>query len=676
MLYYQSTPPVSADDLLGDSIKSAGLSRYKEMGEGFATLTKTIQSMDADAAKFAKTMGRTSEISLALKQNLNASYGAIVDLGGKMSDAVDMQEGLFEASGRNLILLKSQAKELFAASSVSGIGSDKLQESFYDVGMEVAHIGENMFKISEVANQMGVNAQTVSATVTGNLDKLNRYGFANGVEGLAKMAGKAQALKFDVSETFNLAENLMSPEKAIEVAASIQRLGGAATALTDPLKLMDLAQNDVGGLQDEIAKLAQQYTFFDEKTQSFQIMKGAKGQLREVAVALDIDRGEFEKLALASANVNKKMSEMRLGFDASKEDKELLANLSQLENVAGGGKEYKVTYFDKDGTEQTKRLADIGTRELEIIKENNKAKTGDKDDPAEKQLIKMAENQLGQYGKLIVAQEKIANTLTNTIGGSKLGEGLLTAANEEFKDTAKNFGKTFGAGSEFEKSIQKEVLTIGNTTELLNAMVTGNFKKIMEEVVAIGAIAGGGVKEFAEAETRTLKNKLTDVTTVASITEMNVTGVSTLNFGDIPALKTLLGIHDGFYTPVGDLIQTPNGIIEPHPKDYMLLATELPKVLQLSSESGMKKVLNEKMRSVNESIIQSTMNNNTNNNTNTTPQKQEVVHTVNFKVSVDTPRNKLSDMLVEELPKNKTLIEYIVKHFENTKTSGGITSRK
>jgi hypothetical protein len=673
MLYYQSTPPVSADDLLGDSIKSAGLSRYKEMGEGFATLTKTIQSMDADAAKFAKTMGRTSEISLALKQNLNASYGAIVDLGGKMSDAVDMQEGLFEASGRNLILLKSQAKELFAASSVSGIGSDKLQESFYDVGMEVAHIGENMFKISEVANQMGVNAQTVSATVTGNLDKLNRYGFANGVEGLAKMAGKAQALKFDVTETFNLAENLMSPEKAIEVAASIQRLGGAATALTDPLKLMDLAQNDVGGLQDEIAKLAQQYTFFDEKTQSFQIMKGAKGQLREVAAALDIDRGEFEKLALASANVNKKMSEMRLGFDASKEDKELLANLSQLENVAGGGKEYKVTYFDKDGTEQTKRLADIKTRDLEIIKENNKAKNiGDKDDPAGKQLIKMAENQLGQYGKLIVAQEKIANTLTNTIGGSKLGEGLLKGAVAEFEKTSVNFGNTFGAGSEFEKNIQKEVLTIENTTKLLNAMVTGNFKKIMEEVVAIGAIAGGGVKEFAEKETLTLKTALTDVTTVASITDMNVASISSVNFGDVTALKAALGIHDGFYTPVGDTVKTPSGNIEIHEKDYFLAATQLPDVLQKSVNKGLMDVLKIQGQSMNAAM----MSTNTQTQQQSQPQKQEVVHTVNFKVSVDTPRNKLSDMLVEELPKNKTLMEYIVKHFENTKTSGGITSRK
>jgi hypothetical protein len=33
-------------------------------------------------------------------------------------------------------------------------------------------------------------------------------------------------------------------------------------------------------------------------------------------------------------------------------------------------------------------------------------------------------------------------------------------------------------------------------------------------------------------------------------------------------------------------------------------------------------------------------------------------------------------MLVEELPKNPTLMQYIVKHFDNTKTSGGMTSKK
>jgi hypothetical protein len=676
MLYYHGgggTPP-AADDLLGDSLKSAGLSRYKELSDGLKDLTKTIQTMDASASKFVKTMGLTAESSLGLKKNLNASYSSIVDLGGKMSDAVDLQEGLFKASGRNLILLKSQSDELFAASSVSGIGSEKLQESFYDAGMEVAHIAENIFKVSEVSNQMGVNAQAVSAVVTANLDKLNRYGFTNGVEGLAKMAGKAQALKFDVNETFQLAEQLMSPEKAIEIGAAIQRLGGASSALTDPLRLMDLAQNNLPELQNELGKLAKQYTYFNEETQSFQIMKGAKNQLREVANELGIGREEFEKLALNSANLNKKMSEMRFGFDVPNEDKELLANLAQLEDVGGGQKEYKVTYFDKDGAEQTKRLADISTTELEIIKQSNQAKTVNKDDPAGKQLIDMAKGQLGEYGKLVAAQEKIANTITNTIGGSKLGQELLVAAREEFESTASSVSTAFGTGSEFESKLNSGALNIDNTTKLLAAMVTGDFKKVIDQMVVVSSIAGAGVSKFVTDEKRKITGALSDTSNISQITDMNVATVGNITFaGSISEIKTLLG-GDTFREPRygGDTLKTPSGDIVLHDKDYFLAATQLPDVLQKSVNKGVMDVLKLERQSLN-SVMQTT---NTQTQPQTQPQKQEVVHTVNFKVSVDTPRNKLTDMLVEELPKNPTLMQYIVKHFDNTKTSGGMVAKK
>ena len=665
--YLQTTPPAS-EDLLGAGLKSGYLSKYEELRGGMADVFKTVQSMDAEASKFVKTMGLTTEASSGLKKNLNASYSSIVDLGGKMSDAVDLQEGLFKASGRNLILLKSQAAELFAASSVSGIGSDKLQESFFDAGMEVAHIAENIFKVSEVSSQMGVNAQAVSAVVTANLDKLNRYGFTNGVEGLAKMAGKAQALKFDVSETFDLADKLMSPEKAIETAAAIQRLGGASSALTDPLRLMDLAQNNLPELQNELAKLAKQYTYFNEETQSFQIMKGARNQLKEVADALDMDRGEFEKLALSSANLNKKMSEMRLSFDVPNEDKELLANLAQLEDVGGGKKEYMVTYFDKSGAEQTKKLSDIKTKDLEIIKEGNKAKTN-KDEPAGKQLVDMAGKQLGEYGKLVAAQEKIANTISNTIGGSKLGTELLEDANKEFSRTAKNVSDAFGKGSEFEKNLNNGTLTMTNTMDLLEAMASGNFKKIMTEFTDLASIAGNSLKTFVLNEGTEITSKLSSA---ASIVSMNAT-VDTLTIaGKTAAEIVTLFTPDGFYTPVGDTVKTPSGNIEIHEKDYFLAATQLPDVLQKSVNKGLMDVLKIERQSM-DAVMMTT---NTQTQQQTQPQKQEVVHTVNFKVSVDGPKNKLTDMLIEELPKNPTLMQYIVKHFDNTKTSGGMVVKK
>jgi hypothetical protein len=618
--------------------------------------------MDVEMTKVVKTMGINTAQSLQLKQNFNEYYQEIVNLGGKFSDVTAQQEALLNVSGRNLISLKSQSEQLFAAVSVTGIKAEELQKSFYDAGMEGAHIAENIVKIVEVSNQLGVNAQAVAGTVTTNLDKLNRFGFTNGVEGLAKMAGKAQALRFDVTETFELADDLMSPEKAIETAAAIQRLGGAATALTDPLKLMDLAQNDVGGLQDELGKLAKQYTYMDEKTGTFQIMPGARRQLKEVADALGIDRKEFEKMALETSKLEDKMSKISFpDLDISKEDKEQLANLAQLQ-IKDGKQEYVVNYTDKDGVLKTEKLSEIGTEQLALIKEQNKAVEGK--DPQE-QLVNIAKDQLGQFGRLAAANERIANTIPLTIASSKGGEAGLKFAADTNTGIAEAAAMAFGPKSSFKTGMDD----FGSDAKKIGGLLTTSVTEIVTTLTSMSATLFKSTLEF----TTTLANQITNLKIDPEELKKKAKD------GFYAPSDGIKSVNDGFKQPqqIGDSLKTPTGTFDIYEKDYMLIATQLPEVLQKSSETGMKNVLNEKMGDISSIISGALSNINTNSNKeNSQSQKQEVVHTVNFKISVDGPKNKLTDMLVEELPKNPTLMQYIVKHFDNTKTSGGMTSKK
>ena len=673
MLHYLQTAPTTDPDPLGSYLKSGGLKQYADLADSFTEITKTIQSMDVEMTKVVKTMGLSAKEGLALKQNFSQSYQSIVDLGGKMSDVVAQQEALSNVSGRNLISLQSQSEALFAAVSVTGLKAEELQKSFYDAGMEGAHIAENIGKIVQVSNQLGVNAQAVAATVTTNLDKLNRFGFTNGVEGLAKMAGKAQALRFNMDETLDLADDLMSPEKAIEMASAIQRLGGAATSLTDPLKLMDLAQNDVGGLQDELGKLAKQYTYFDEKTESFQIMPGARRQLKEVADALGIDRKEFEKMALETSKLDDKMSKIKFsGLDISKEDREQLANLAQLqENKTTGTKEYVVNYRDEKGQMQQAELSKLSREQLEAIKKQTQEDSIEAGKDPQEQLVKLAKDQLGEFGRLAAAQEKLANTVGVTMGGSKGGQLILEDAAKTYSTLANRTAEIFGPNSEFGKNMNGANVTITNVTKLLQTMLSGNFSKIVDELGSVGSIVGSAAAGFVKQEFDAFKAGLTSKSTEITTMNANVTD-ATLNFASLDALKTALGMRDGFYTPVGDTIKTPSGNIEIHEKDYFLAATQLPDVLQKSVNKGLMDVLKIQGQSMNAAM----MSNNTQRQPETTPQKQEVVHTVNFKVSVDGPKNKLTDMLIEELPKNPSLMQYIVKHFDNTKTSGGMIVKK
>jgi hypothetical protein len=666
-LHLQTTPEAEGDPL-GDFLKKP-IDKLKKLDSYFTESTKTISLMDVEMGKVIKSMGTSVQYGLALKENFNLAYQEVVNLGGKLSDVTDQQDALLDVSGRNLISLTSQSEELFAAVSVTGLKASELQKSFYDAGMEGAHIAENVLKIVQVSNQLGVNAQAVSSVVTTNLDKLNRFGFTNGVEGLAKMAGKAQALRFDVSETFELAEDLMSPEKAIETAAAIQRLGGAATALTDPLKLMDLAQNDVGGLQDELGKLAKQYTYFDEKSKTFQIMPGARRQLNEVANALGIDRKEFEKMALETSKLEDKMSKIKFsGLDISKEDQEQLANLAQLKDIGGGKKEYVINYKDENQKMQTvelSKLSELSNAQLEQIKKQTSAAEGVEGEDPQKQLVKIAENQLTAIAKLAAANEKIANTIPMTIASSKTGESALGAAANLNTKIGDAFEVVFGPKSDFKKGMDAFGESLSNFQEGggFQKILKGNITDIKDVFTTGTATLFKGTREFIEmAVTQITSGKITPEKLPKALD-----GFYTPNGGT-------LSINDGFKkpTPVGDTIKTPGGSIEIYEKDYFLAATQLPDVLQKSVNKGLMDVLKIQGQSMNAAM----MSTNTQRQPETQPQKQEVVHTVNFKVSVDGPKNKLTDMLVEELPKNPTLMQYIVKHFDNTKTSGGMTSKK
>ena len=667
MLHFILGDGEAEKDLLGDFAKNP-VKLGNDFKDSFKSVTKEIGLMDVEMTKVVRTMGASTYQSLGLKQNLNSSYQAVVDLGGKMADVTGQQDALFNVTGRNLISLKSQSEELFAAVSVTGLKAEELQESFYNAGMEGAHIAENVLKIVQVSNQLGVNAQAVSKVGTDNLDKLNRYGFTNGVEGLAKMAGKAAALRFDITETFELADDLMSPEKAIEIAGAIQRLGGAASSLTDPLKLMDLAQNNLPELQNELGKLAKQYTFFNEKTQSFEIMKGARNQLKAVADELQIDRAEFEKLAISSASLSKKMSEIKFpGFNIGNEDKEFLANIAQLETNAKGTKEYVVNYFDKDGLEQKKALSQINKNDLELIKQNNEAQKGETGEDPQKQLVKIAKDQLGAFGRLAAANEKIANTIPRTIAASQTGKAGLEKAANVSTSFAADVGSAFGPTSEFKKGMDKFGTDVTDISGGLAGLVTGDIPTIITALGAVTTSLFDASIAFGGNVLRGIIGGKVDETTIPD--------------GFFTPKSESVTINDGFKTPtqIGDSLKTPNGTFDIYEKDYMLNATELPKVLQLSSESGMRKVLNEKMGDISSIISGALSNINVNGNKgNDQPQKQEVVHTINFKVSVDGQNNKLSNTLAEEIRKGqgKEVMEQIVSHFENTRTSGGMVTKK
>jgi hypothetical protein len=172
-------------------------------------------------------------------------------------------------------------------------------------------------------------------------------------------------LRFDMGETFRLADKVLNPEGAIEVAAAFQRLGVSAGALADPFQLMNQSINDPSGLQNSLADVAKQFTYFDEKTKTFKINPQGVLTLREMEQQTGVSAKEMSKMGLAAAELDQRLSAINnAGLTiASDEDKQYLANIATMQD----GK-YKVTL--EDGTK--KELADLTQPEFDKLIEEQK----------------------------------------------------------------------------------------------------------------------------------------------------------------------------------------------------------------------------------------------------------------------------------------------------------------
>ena len=175
------------------------------------------------------------------------------------------------------------------------------------------------------------------------------------------MAAQASMLKYDMKSTADFADSVLSPEGAIEAAAAFQRLGVAVGDLGDPLTMMNDALVNPGALQDSILKATEQFTHFNEETKSFEINPGAILYLKEMAGPLKTTASELARSAIASAELGKRLSEVRL--DIPEDDKKLLANMAVMKEGR-----YQIKLGMEGGEEIWEGLEDVTKDQFDNLK--------------------------------------------------------------------------------------------------------------------------------------------------------------------------------------------------------------------------------------------------------------------------------------------------------------------
>jgi hypothetical protein len=343
---------------------------------------------------------------------------------------------------------------------------------------------------------------------------MNKYNFADGVVGLAKMAAQASMLRFDMADTFSFAEKVMNPEQAINMAAGLQRLGLAVGQLGDPFALMNDAINDPGALQDSLIKATKQFVQFDDKTKSFKINPQGMLTLREMAAETGISYDNLAKSALAAVDLDKRLSFINpaLNFDKP-EDKELLANMATM----GEGGEYIVQLKnDKTGEVDKIKLSEITNEELKALRkqQDEKPKTLEEIQISQLDVLKNIQAAIegtaakGTYGVAgasvirgnIVGAERITNALTNSVDKNVPESAAITEKINVAVDkmsglfVAKDAGKLTDA--QFTKQLETLQSTIVNDANSLGEKGIEAFKNILSDANKKVTGSSGIEKEF------------------------------------------------------------------------------------------------------------------------------------------------------------------------------------
>jgi len=363
--------------------------------------------------------------------SINEAVPRLSALGAEYSDAAKTIAQIATGARRNVIGTTKDIAELYAAGKLVGKTVSEIVNDFANAGITYDKVADNIKDSIFLVQSLGQNARSVMQTVVDNTEKLSRYNFNDGVLGLTKMAAQASLLRFDMKDTFDLAEGLFRPERAIEVASAFQRLGVSVGNLADPFQLMNQSILDPSGLQDSLINVAKSFTYFDEKTKSFKISPQGILTLKELQDQTGVNAENMRRAGLAAAELDVRLNKINtIGFKipVSEEDKKLVANIARM--GTGEGADYEVTIKDDKGYEQQRKLNELTETEFKRLIEQQKQAPKSIEDIQRKQLT---------TSELLLAEFK---TLKETLVSSLVGLPGVTRQISEGLDQTREFASS------------------------------------------------------------------------------------------------------------------------------------------------------------------------------------------------------------------------------------------
>ena len=368
-------------------------------------MQSAILNFEIQAKKVsAQTFGQGAAFAKEIRHQLAESADYAASLGVRIDGVADSMNAVSKAFGTNVMLGEKQLNAMIAFQAATNISAEslgKLIEGFATMGVGTNQALESLTAMRKQSNAYGLNTAQFMETVADNIKLMNSYNFRGGVEGFTKMVARSQALRINMADVKGLAGDLLNPEKAIELAAEMQILGGSIAGLSDPFQLMNMAQNDMEGLQKAIIDTAAASVSFNQTSGSFDISATEMRRLRAQATALGMDYEELANTAVKAAQKQEAMGQLRF-TNLTPEEQEFFSNIGQFD---GGELKFKVPGVDE--LVSANKLNEDDKAKIRLLAE---AKNKTDLELAGEQLTALQEIEKIALAQLVVAQAGIAGS--------------------------------------------------------------------------------------------------------------------------------------------------------------------------------------------------------------------------------------------------------------------------
>lgn len=474
---------------------------------------KALEREQTIRKEIVQELGQVGTLQQMQNQSIQQAAIEAERYGVSLDETVNMMTSLAQSMGRNLFISDDDLARVAIFQKAMGMTSSEaasIAKYFDQMGFSVGEAIDKGNEMATVARQMGVNVGDFMSTISSNMEMMNMYNFADGVQGFAKMAAQSQKLGISMSTTAEIAEKIMDPEGAIEMAANLQVVGGAVGDLADPFKMMYMATNDLAGLQDSLVEAGQELAVFNEETGEVSFPPTAQRQLREMADAIGIPRKEFAQMIKLQTKFKSMQNQFSFDLEGREDMQEFVTSMSSL-NQQTGKYEIKVP-----GLEDAVEIEDLTSKQLDSLKEIQ-----DQQNMTEKELMAQQTGLLEAIANNTKALD--SSLLAGTSKGLNLGEIEVNLSKQiskafssnELNKISEDFASLLTSGVEnvigTEMGTITEMITGGGnviqalmgtaltgTDELLKLMTSASKKDfvVKQGHFKIGEVTGKDVNDF------------------------------------------------------------------------------------------------------------------------------------------------------------------------------------